>query len=287
MMFRNLSPGAVGISVGSLAEGIELVKASGFQGIDVNIGEVARLIEESSADAVRGMFDEAGVRPGGWGLPVNWRGDEETFQKDLERLPGLAQAGQAIGATRVPTWVLSFSDDRPFDENFAWHVERFRPVAQILKDHGCSLGLEFLGPKTIRDGHTYEFIHSSAGMLELGAEIGTGNVGLLLDCWHWYTAHETLEDITKLTPADVVYVHVNDAPEGIEIDEQIDSVRRMPAETGVIDLVGFLKALDEIGYDGPIAPEPFSDKPKGLPPIEAATLTNDYLMKAWTPAGLS
>ncbi len=285
-MFRNLSPGAVGISVGSLAEGIQLVADSGFQGIDVNIGEVARLIEESSAEAVKQMFADAGIKPGGWGLPVNWRGDEGQLRQELETLPRLAEAGQAIGCTRVPTWVLSFSDERPFDENFQWHAERFRPIAEILKDHGCSLGLEFLGPKTIRDGHKYEFIHSSAGMLELAAEIGTGNVGLLLDCWHWYTAHETLEDIAKLKPSDVVYVHVNDAPEGIPIDEQIDSVRRMPAETGVIDLVGFLKTLHEIGYDGPVTPEPFSDQPKGLPPLEAATLTNDYLMKAWTPAAL-
>ena len=63
--------------------------------------------------------------------------------------------------------------------------------------------------------------------------------------------------LKALTPAQVVYVHVNDAPAGVPIDEQMDGVRALPGETGVIDIAGFLKALQGIGYDGPVTPEPF------------------------------
>ncbi len=62
-------------------------------------------------------------------------------------------------------------------------------MAQILADHGCRLGLEFVGPKTLRDSQRYPFIYTMAGMLALGDAIGTGNVGLLLDCYHLYTSH--------------------------------------------------------------------------------------------------
>ena len=93
-------------------------------------------------------------------------------------------------------------------------------------------------------------------MLALGREIGP-NVGLLLDCWHWYTSHGTLDDLKRLTAEQVVYVHVNDAPAGIPVDEQQDMVRALPGETGVIDIVGFLQTLRAIGYDGPVTPEPF------------------------------
>ena len=55
-------------------------------------------------------------------------------------------------------------------------------------------------------------------------------------------------------------VHVNDAPAGIAWDEQIDTVRTLPMETGVIDLAGFMQALQEMGYDGPVMPEPFSQR---------------------------
>ncbi|RKY05460.1 sugar phosphate isomerase/epimerase [Candidatus Poribacteria bacterium] len=284
-MFKCLSPGAIGIRI-DLEGAIRLAKETGFEGVEININEVARLCRERGVEAVRSMFEESGVKPGGWGLPVDWRAEEGKFRADLERLPELARIGKEIGCTRTMTWVLSFSDERPFDENFKWHVNRFKPIAEILKEHGCMLGLEFLGPKTLRQGHKYEFIHTMEGMLELCDAIGTGNVGLLLDSWHWYTSGGTVEDILKLKPEQVVYVHINDAPEGVPVEEQIDNIRRMPGETGVIDLIGFLRALKEIGYDGPVTPEPFSDKVKGLKPEEAASLTMSYLDKVWREAGV-
>jgi sugar phosphate isomerase/epimerase len=105
-------------------------------------------------------------------------------------------------------------------------------------------------------------------MLELGEKIGP-NVGLLLDCWHWYTSGGTIEELRKLRPEQVVYVHVNDAPRGIAIDQQIDNVRDLPGATGVIDIRGFLRALKSIGYDGPVTPEPFKKELADLPSDEA------------------
>jgi len=123
-------------------------------------------------------------------------------------------------------------------------------------------------------------------MLALGAAIGTGNVGLLLDAWHWYTAHATLDDLKQLAKEDVVYIHINDAPAGIAVDDQIDNVRCLPGETGVIPLVEFLRILDGIGCDAPVTPEPFSQKVRGLPPLEAAKMTAEALDKVWQEAGL-
>ena len=103
-----------------------------------------------------------------------------------------------------------------------------------------------------RAGKPHEFIWDMKRMLELGQVIGTGNVGLLLDCWHWYTSGGTVPELLALRPEQVVYVHVNDAPAGIDRDAQVDNVRCLPGETGVIDIVGFLQALQTIGYDGPV-----------------------------------
>ena len=285
-MFRSLGPGAIGIRA-SLTEGLELAKAADFQGLDINIGEVAGLVEERSADYVKGLFDDAGLKMGAWGLPVNWRGDEAELKQGLERLRGLAKVGQSLGCTRLSTWIPPASEDKPFKENFDFHVQRFRPIGEVLSEYGCQLGLEFIGPKTSRAGRKYEFIYTMEGMLELCDKIGTGNMGLLLDAWHWYTSHGTLDDLKKLTADQVVHVHINDAPAGIPVDEQIDNIRRLPGETGVIDLVGFLECLDEIGYEGPVTPEPFSDKIRGLAPVEAARMTAEGLLRVWKEAGLS
>ncbi|MCC6730902.1 MAG: sugar phosphate isomerase/epimerase [Chthonomonadales bacterium] len=275
-MYMALSPGALGLRVGSLSEAIDLAKSAGYGGVEVGIHEVASLVDARGAESVRAMFDEAGVRPAGWGMPVKWNGSEEEWRQGVDELGRLAKAAQAIGCPRTMTWVLSGSNDRPYEDNRRYHVERFKPIAEVLGAHDCRLGLEFLGPRHIRAGLKHPFIYKLGDMLELGAEIGP-NVGLLLDAWHWYTSEGTLDDLRALRPEHVVYVHINDAPPGVRIEDHIDNQRCLPGATGVIDLVGFLRALAEIGYDGPVTPEPF-----GGP----ATWAADGLRRVWEQAGL-
>lgn len=271
-MFRALSPGAVGIRVDRLEDEIELARQGGFEGLELWMPRVADMVEQRGADTVTAMLREAGLRPAGWGLPIDWRGDEAAWRKGLDALPRLAGAAAAIGATRAFTWIMPCSDERPYDENRRFHAERLAPVAQILAEQGCSFGLEFVGPKTLRESQRYPFIYTMGDMLAFGQELGS-NVGLLLDCWHWYTSHATLAEIEALTPEQVVYVHVNDAPVGIPVDEQIDQVRDLPGATGVIDIDGFLRALQKIGYDGPVVAEPFKKDLAELPSDTARSET--------------
>lgn len=267
-MFSTLSPGAIGVKTSGLDDLLAKAKRHGFAGAEVSIGEIADLVDREGAAAVKAKFSAAGVRPGGWGLPTNWRQDEAAWKKDLAALPRLAKAGAAIGCTRTFTWVLSWSDSLPFKENWAFHVERFTPVARVLAEAGCSLGLEFLGPQTLWKGKAHEYIHTMEKMVELGKAIGP-NVGLLLDCWHWHASGGTLEGVRKLKPAEVVYVHVNDAPQGLTLDRLIDNTRCLPGETGVIDIGGFLGTLKTVGYDGPVTPEPFKKELNDLPSDDA------------------
>jgi sugar phosphate isomerase/epimerase len=286
-MFKNLSPGAVGIRGLSLAEQIDLAAKTGFGGIDFSIREVADLADEQGIEHVRALFANAGVRPGQWGLPVAWNRDDQ-WEDDLAALPKLAAVGRELGCTRTATWCPSGSNDRAFDENFAWHVARFRPIAQALADEGCRLGIEFLGPQTIRDRFEHAFIYTLGGMMELAHAIGTGNVGLLLDAWHLYTSGDGLDVLDAITAQDVVTVHVNDAPEGLTLAQYVDNDRRLPMETGVIDLGGFMKKLAAMGYDGPITPEPFSARVNAIEDnLEAAQLVAEYMDKLWAAGGLA
>jgi sugar phosphate isomerase/epimerase len=264
MMYKALSPSAIGVQPRDLDEAIADARTGGFQGLELKVREVADLVDRQGVGYVRDRLAAAALQPAGWGLPVDWRGSEETWRANLEELPRLAAAAAAIGSTRTATWIPPASDSRPFAENYQFHVERIQPIAQILAQHGCRLGLEFVGPKTSRDTLQYPFIYRMEDILRMGEEIGP-NVGLLLDCWHWYTSGGTLQDLGALRAEQVVYVHVNDAPAGIARDEQQDRVRALPGETGVIDIAGFLRALQAMGYDGPVIPEPFKRELADLP----------------------
>lgn len=288
-MFRSLSPGTIGIRNISLARGIELAQAGGFEGLDLDIRQAAELAAAQGSAYVRDRFRAAGLRVGAWGLPVNWRQDSQ-WEADLAQLPRLAEVGRELGATRVSTWMLPFSDERAFDENFTWHANRFRPIAQVLADNGCALGIEFIGPKTLRAGHKYDFISTMDGLMELARAIGTGNVGLLLDAYHLYTSGGEVSDLDRVTAKDVVHVHVNDAIAGVERDEQLDQVRALPLETGVLDLGGFLRKLRELGYDGPVTPEPFSKRVNEIAATDALAAVQETaraMNAMWRAAGLT
>jgi sugar phosphate isomerase/epimerase len=118
-------------------------------------------------------------------------------------------------------------------------------------------------------------------MMELAGAIGTPNVGLLLDSWHWYTSHGTVQELLRLSSKDVVHVHVNDAPSGVPVDEQLDNRRRLPATTGVIDLKGFINALVKIGYDGPVECEPFDQELRQMEDEAALQKTIESLNRVW------
>ncbi len=279
-MYPALNPAMIGVQA-PFEECVRLVAAVGLKGIAVNLGEAMQ-----DPDKIRRLLETNKLAPAAWGLPFDFRGDEDTFQKGLAQFPEFAKTMKRIGATRCATWILPFSDTLPYEENFAFHRKRLHPCAEVLAEHGCRFGLEFVGPRTLREKYKYEFIHTQEGMLELCAAIGTGNMGLLFDSFHWYTSHSTRDDIRKLSDSLVVDVHINDGAPDRGPDEQVDNDRRLPGESGVIDLVGFLQGLKAIGYTGPVTPEPFSPRLGQMPPEEAIRTTAEALLKVWEEAGI-
>jgi sugar phosphate isomerase/epimerase len=284
-VFTSLHTGAIGLSI-PLEEALDLARANDFAALDLSITDLRERADRTSAQEIKDAFGAAGVRPGAWGLPVNFRGDEEVYHAGLAELPRDAALAQEVGSPWCSTWLLPFSDELDAAANMERHVARLRPVAQILAAHGCSLGLEFVGPTTMRAGHAHEFIHTMDGALELAARIETGNVGLLLDCFHWYTAHGTIEDLARLSADQVMYVHLNDARAGRAVDEQIDGERLLPGASGVIDVVAFLQALRRMAYEGPVAVEPFDDALRALPPAARVHAVAESLRMVWARARL-
>ncbi len=271
-MYKAFSPGNMGLRDLSLEASIEMAKSAGFAGLEVYAPQISDAVNKRGIDSVKELFATAHLKPAGFPLPVEWRKDDNEWLTGLASLPKWAAAASAVGCARCFTWVLPCSEVRPLGENILFHIERFKPIANILNDYGIDLGLEFIGGKIIRESQKFPFIYNMQHMLDLGKQIGP-NVGLLLDCFHWYTAGETVADLELLLPKQIVYVHVNDAYAGRTPDQQIDNQRGLPGSTGVIDISGFMSALQKIGYDGPVVPEPFGN---------AATWAKQSLDAIWS-----
>jgi sugar phosphate isomerase/epimerase len=269
------------------ADTVELAAEAGFDAVDLPIEELGRSPEYADGVRVRDLLAAAGLRAGGWWLPMEWREDVDTFAAGLSALTRQSALARAAGARWCNTWVWPFSDELDYASNLSLHAERLRPVAATLAEHDCLLGLEFVGPKTMRVGHRYEFVSTIAGMLELVELIDAANVGLLLDCWQWYTSHGTPRDLASLTPGQVTYVHLNDAPLGREPDDQIDDQRMLPGATGVIDTNAFLEALAMLRFDGPVSVEPFNVEVSAMEPRARVRAARGSVASALHAAGLA
>ena len=274
-----LSCGRIGVKA-SFRESVELAVKYGFEGVDPDAGYFARL----SDDELKRLLDELkakNLRLGAAGLPVDFRKDEATFSEGLKKLPAVAQVLQNAGVTRVSTWIMPCSNELTYLQNFRSHASRLRLCATILADHGQRLGLEYVSPKTLWRSQKHPFLHTLSETKELLVAIGTDNLGVQLDSWHWFNAEETEEDLLTLRNQDVVTVDLNDAPTGIPLEKQVDSARELPAATGVIPVKMFLEALRKISYGGPVQAEPFNAALRAMPRDEAVAATAAAMKKAF------
>jgi len=252
---------------------LNAASSAGFPAIDYPIVPFSQAADEQSNDAAHELLLSRNLVLGSFGLPVEFRKDEQTFQAELKELPKHAALARYMGVTRCCTWLYPATDE-PVAEYTARFVRRLRECAKILGHYGIRFGIEWVGPKTLRTMN-HDFIHTMPGALELIGAIGENNVGLLFDSFHWFTSHGTKEDILRLTPEQIVLVHINDAPDK-PADEQIDSERLLPGE-GIIDLQGMLDSLRRIGYDSFVSVETFSKELPLLPPGEVAGRTKAAL----------
>jgi sugar phosphate isomerase/epimerase len=275
-----LSCGAIGVKANP-REAIDLAHRFGFEAVEPASDFLGKLSDEALAE-LRAEMKAKKLVWASAGLPVEFRNTDAVFQDSLKRLPDFARGLQRAGVSRVGTWLSPSHGSLTYVANLRRHAQRLREVAKVLADHALRLGLEYVGPKTSWSAGRFPFIHTMAEMKDLIAEIGCPNVGFMLDSWHWYTAQETRADLVSLRNAEVICCHLNDAPQGIPVDQQIDSHRDLPTATGVIDLKAFLGALVEIGYDGPIMAEPFRSDLRSLPRDEALALVAAAMKKAFT-----
>ncbi|MEW5974196.1 MAG: sugar phosphate isomerase/epimerase family protein [Acidobacteriota bacterium] len=278
--YMDLSCGRIGVKA-TFPEAVDLAVRHGFEAVDPDVGYFSHLSASQIKDILSDLKAK-GLRFGPAGLPVNFRKDDTSFQEGLKQLPSFCKTLQQAGVWRVSTYILSFHPELTYLQNFRTHAYRLRACAQILKDHGQKLGLEYVGPMTSWRSQRHPFIHTLSETKELIVAIGTGNVGIQLDSWHWFTAEEGEADLLTLRNEDVITVDLNDAPASLPLDKQMDLSRELPAATGVIPVKMFLDALRKIGYDGPVHAEPFNAALRAMPREEACAATAAAMKKAFS-----
>ena len=285
-MFKNLNPGALGVT-GHQSEIIELALTYGFGGMDLNVVEFATRARLKSVEYARRLIDSGKLKLGTFVLPFEWDTDDETFAKDVKKLPEYAQAAVAAGCPRCIATVAPANDKRPYHENFEFHKRRFQEICQALEPAGIRFGIGFRAAEYLRKNQAFQFIHDLDSLTLLLNMVAAPNIGLLLDIWDVVVAGGSLDSVRNVPAHQIVAVHVADLPPGSNNGEIDEKSRLLPgAEGGRIDITALLVYLKSAGYDGPVTPRPsrsvFQSRRRDLVVKQAG----EAMDKVWRAAGL-
>ena len=276
-MYKALAPDCIGHGI-AFEESAEIIARHGFEGVWFNLPRDSK----TDISKTKELLEKYKLKASGFNLPVEYRKDDATYENDMKEFERYVRYAKEAGMSRCVTWIFPFSDAMNYKENFEFHRKRLTKPAEILKEYDMTFGFEFLGPAKLRKGVRYEFIHTLDQMIELCNATGTGNTGILMDVWHWDLAGQTYEDFKKLPNEKwVVLAHIMDAPAGIPADEQEDRVRCLPGSTGVLRIGEFFKGLKDLGYTGPVLPEPFVPELGKMPFEDAVIKVKSSVDKVW------
>ena len=286
-MIPTLNPATAGGDL-ALPDFVALAAKYGFEGVEFGIVEAAQLTEQHGFPAVAAIFEKHTVLPAVFGLTFDWR-DEDSFKAGIKELPRLAKLAQDLDCTRCCTWVLPVDENRSAAEYAETSSRRFIEIARVLASEGVRFGLEFIGPKHFRTDENNVWFYDIPGALRVVDEIQTAgdleNVGLLVDCFHWFTSGGSAMDLASIPIEQIVHVHINDAMPAPAADQQ-DQIRLLPGASGAIDITAFLQTLGAIGYDGPVAVETFSEELRAMSPDDAARAASQAVNGVFTTAGI-
>lgn len=248
---------------------IELAAGNGFQSVGGDTDQISAM-SDAQLDALNQLRASKKLVWGTCGLPVDFRRDDDRFKKDLAQLRKICPRVKRSGIPRMTTWISPSNGELTYRQNFNQHAERLEQIDKVLAENDIRLGLEYVGTQLLRFNRKHPFIHTSAEVLELIHVVGGTHLGLILDSWHWWTSGESVDDLKKIKKSQIVSVELNDAPVGIDREQQKDNRRGLPTATGVLPLKDFLTAVAGSGFDGPVMAEPFHAPLRELPPAEAA-----------------
>jgi sugar phosphate isomerase/epimerase len=253
-MSRALGPDDLVITGSTLgnppfADLVAAAAGAGFAGISLwPEYTYARAVAEGRSPAdLRAMVADAGLVVNDVEAVICWVGPDDPgppyYEEPTEAL--LFETAEAFGA-RSTNVLLAGAPGVSIDECAAV----FAGICDRAAEH------ELVG--------TFEFsVRSLIGTLgdavELVRRSGRANGAVLLDTWHLHYTGGTLADVQALPPGIIRSVQMNDAPEH-EPENLPWATRyhRQPPGAGILDLVGTVRALDAIGYDGPLTVEVFN-----------------------------
>lgn len=249
---------------------IEAAAEAGFVGVGLVHQDIEAVSRRIGFDAMRKILDDNGMRYVEVEVLFDWSGDGEARRRsDMVRTDLLDAAGRLNARhIKIVGAILETGDTAPPSERM---IADFRILCDQAADVGTNVVVELL---------PFSNLVTPEQGLALVRGAGAKNGGLMIDVWHMARAGID-NDRVRALPEDVVTgVEIDDARAEVELPLYHDTVhnRELPGE-GVLDIRGFLKAVRDLGYDGPYGVEILSREHRVRPLEQQARLAFETSMR--------
>lgn len=245
-----------------LATDISIASAAGFDCVEIWSAKLRDFLQTGSTADLAALFTKNGVTP----YSINSI-EHITFRPPAARADLLLECEQLcrIASELACPYIVVVPGRLPegatraevIDES----VRALKELGRIAEGFGVGLAFEFLGRHDC-SVQTLSLADTIVG------ETARSNVGLVLDCFHFYAGGSAIESIDALEPQRLFVFHINDA-EDLPREELEDRHRLLPG-LGILPLREITAALRRIGYDRVTSVEIFRPEYWDRDPLELA-----------------
>jgi len=229
---------------------IKYCEKYGYKFIEFQMVQLNKYLEKYDVKELKELLDKSGIKTYSLNALEFFnlkKGEEfEEIKQRFIRMCEIARPLECDTIIVVPSPNVNNLDKDQIKED---SIKALNILADIGKKYNVRLAVEFLGFEETS-------INTFGQCYDILEELNRDDVGLVLDCFHFYAGGSRVEDLKKANPGKIFVFHINDSVE-LPLNELQDSDRVWPGD-GVMPLDKILSTLKEIGFDGVATVELFN-----------------------------
>jgi 2-keto-myo-inositol isomerase len=241
--------------------------AVGFDGVELDLRHIEPALERMSLDDLKGRLVSLKLAP--VSVMAFSLAPFEPGTEAYDRYRRGGEVAKALGAPMLLTYCAEVipegMDKKAALDAAAIHAARLAdavaPVAVTLEPIGRTALMG--GPREA---------------LEIAKRSGRGNVGVMLDTFHYHRSAVSDADILAIPRDKLLIVHVNDS-EDRPVEELRDG-HRLHVGHGILPLDRYMRLLKQIGYDGYLSVEIFREE-YWAQPVDQVVRDTKIALDAW------
>jgi 2-keto-myo-inositol isomerase len=233
---------------------------AGIKNVELNATHVEAFIKTDSLEGARAVLADNGLTAVHGAVSVNGLLEPNPNHPALiETLKKRLELFAFLGVSKVYTTPTPMQKIAP--DEYTVVADHLREIGEVAKPFKMTCSVEFI--------RSSPYLSTLVTALNVVREAAQPNVGIVFDCYHFWSGLNKLEDMDAIKPGEIAHVHFQDVPDMPR--ELLDNNTRVIPGDGVSPLVRILAKLADKGYAGPLSVELFDPKFRDGNPFEVAT----------------